>query len=414
MRPGNLRVLAGRLASYELFAVLFLTLAVLARPQWGVVALGILSLVWIARWLATGRLSVRTPLDWCLVGLALALPAALWISADLPLSIGVAAQLVVSLGLYYAVANSAAFGWQATAAVALVVASGAGLALVGLVGVVRSGSQALRLPQQTIDLPAPFDIHVNVLATALVLILPLAISLALMPRASNASSDRPWPLRGRLAAGAAAALMSVTLLLTQSRGAYAAVFAAGGLMAAMRWRAARWVVLALALLGTIAWWLAGDRLSGLLLAGVVGREAVWERALYAIADFPFSGIGLGLFGRVAPLLYPYFDVGAGPLSQAPHAHDLFLQVAVDTGLLGLISFLAVLLASAASLAWLWRRSIGFDKALVWGLAGGLLALVVHGLVDAGAWSSRVAPLLWMLLGLLAASSQREQQRRTDR
>ncbi|MER3513799.1 MAG: hypothetical protein C4310_04935, partial [Chloroflexota bacterium] len=72
-----------------------------------------------------------------------------------------------------------------------------------------------------------------------------------------------------------------------------------------------------------------------------GRLELWSRALEAIADYPFTGIGMGTFDHVIPLRYPYVLLAGAELA-VPHAHNLFLQVAVDLGLPGLIAFVALL------------------------------------------------------------------------
>lgn len=401
MQASKLKSLTGRMASYELFAVLALGLIVLARPQWGVVALGLLALVWVVRRLGSGRWSTHTALDWCILGLVLALPASLYISADLALSLGQVARLLMGVALFYAVVNSAAQGWRFAIVLAIIVAGGAGLALLGLLGATHSGSQVLGLPQQLFNLGLPFRIHANVLATALVLILPLAAALALWPVPAE------WPGGSRLVIGAAALLMLLALALTQSRGAYAGLLAAGLLMLAMRWRWGRWIALASVLLAGALLALTGRDSGNVAVAGILGREEVWLRSLYAIRDFPYSGLGFGLFDQLIPILYPYFVLGAGPLAQATHAHNLYLQIAADAGLLALVSFLAVLLAAAGLAAWLWRQGDEASRPVVWGLAGSLAALSVHGLVDAVAWSSKAAPLFWILLGVLAVQAQRQ-------
>jgi putative inorganic carbon (HCO3(-)) transporter len=134
-----------------------------------------------------------------------------------------------------------------------------------------------------------------------------------------------------------------------------------------------------------------------------------------IQDFPFTGVGMGTFTAVADRLYPFFLYAPGTVE---HAHNLFLQVAVDLGLPGLVAWLAILLGLGYSAGWLVKISSGDAHVLPgrslamtgrWrlGLAAGLLAalvaLVVHGLTDAVTWGMvRPAPLVWLLWGLIAA------------
>ena len=120
-----------------------------------------------------------------------------------------------------------------------------------------------------------------------------------------------------------------------------------------------------------------------------GRPEIWSRAIYAIQDFSFTGTGLGTFRRVVNLLYPLFTVS--PDTDIAHAHNMFLQVAVDLGLPGLIAYLA-LLELAGVVAWgAARRSSGAVRGLSLGLLAGLIALHVYGLTDALALGIQTGP-----------------------
>ena len=154
------------------------------------------------------------------------------------------------------------------------------------------------------------------------------------------------------------------------------------------------------------------------LGGLEQRIEVWSRALYMIQDFPFTGVGMGTFQQVANLLYPFFL--AGPDAQIPHAHNLFLQVAVDLGLPGLIAWLALFLLVCWSAWRVHRCGHTFARSpsphlrvspspYLTGLGAGLLAsqaaLAVHGLTDTVTWGTRPAVLVWAIWGLALAAAQ---------
>jgi putative inorganic carbon (HCO3(-)) transporter len=146
-----------------------------------------------------------------------------------------------------------------------------------------------------------------------------------------------------------------------------------------------------------------------LLGGTQGRLEVWQRAVFIIQDYPLTGVGLGGFGPVVDLLYPFRTLAPGSV---PHAHNLFLQIAVDLGLPGLAAWLAcwaptLLLAGQMFRAAQPGRAAPAELDLARGLAAGLLvsnlALGLHGLTDAVVWGMvRPAPLVWALWGLCAA------------
>lgn len=63
-----------------------------------------------------------------------------------------------------------------------------------------------------------------------------------------------------------------------------------------------------------------------------------------VADFPFTGAGMGTFNDVGALLYPFYEVNN------PGTHNWYLQVGVDLGIPGLITLLVAL--------YQWSRNIG--------------------------------------------------------
>ncbi|MFN2296519.1 MAG: O-antigen ligase family protein, partial [Candidatus Promineifilaceae bacterium] len=124
---------------------------------------------------------------------------------------------------------------------------------------------------------------------------------------------------------------------------------------------------------------------------------LWPWALEGIKDFPFTGTGFGTFREVVRRLYP---VNIDPNYDIAHAHNVFLQVALDVGIPGLIAYLAMLLVSAGA-AW---QLIKRDQALrvvSAGLLASLAAFHTFGLTDTLALGSKSSVLLWAIFGLLA-------------
>jgi putative inorganic carbon (HCO3(-)) transporter len=142
--------------------------------------------------------------------------------------------------------------------------------------------------------------------------------------------------------------------------------------------------------------------STLEVESLTGRVELWSRALYAIQDFPFTGMGMGTFGYVMPVLYPLFQVSPDVI--VLHAHDEFLQVAVDLGLPGLAAFLGIYLIAVWMLIAVWRRDTdSFRRAVALGLLTGVLAHAVFGLTDAVLLTAKPSVFWWALLGLAAGT-----------
>lgn len=127
------------------------------------------------------------------------------------------------------------------------------------------------------------------------------------------------------------------------------------------------------------------------------RLSIWLAVLRMIAAYWATGIGMGsaAFNQV----YPQFMLPGTP---ALHSHNLYLQVALELGVPGLLAFFWLLAAVAAralrALPQLGRRERGVLAALLASLAGFLL----HGAVDNVWYSPKLMLLFWAALGLTLA------------
>lgn len=266
-------------------------------------------------------------------------------------------------------------------------------------------------------------INPNILAGALVVVLPLAVSLLIAP-GQPASHERRSSRLQRLLLAALTGLLLAVLLFTRSRGAQLAALVSLSLVACMRWPRLAWAIpgVGLAVLGAFLWIGPDAALEYVGTGGVIGgldeRLEIWNRALYALQDFAFTGVGIGHFNRVIPLLYPYFLIP--PWIDIPHAHHLILQVGVDLGFPGLIAWLAVQMTVIALSIVTWRHQVGAARALASGILGALVAMFVHGQLDATLWGTRLAFLPWMLYALAvliaspASSPERESSSSPER
>jgi len=130
---------------------------------------------------------------------------------------------------------------------------------------------------------------------------------------------------------------------------------------------------------------------------------IWSRAVLLLQRHPITGPGLGCFEPLLSSQYPLYTVPRGTVS---HAHNLFLQIAVDLGLPGLISYLSILgLAFCMLLAIcgiLGCKSTPAMRNLAHACISSLVGLCLHGLIDAATWGNKGAFLPWVVLGLAAS------------
>ncbi len=90
-------------------------------------------------------------------------------------------------------------------------------------------------------------------------------------------------------------------------------------------------------------------------------------------------------------------------TQVTHAHNELLQVAVDLGIPGLVGYVA-LLTTFAITAWRAYHALNdrWLRALIVGLACGMLAHQVFGLTDAFLLGTKPGVVMWVFMGLVAA------------
>jgi hypothetical protein len=125
---------------------------------------------------------------------------------------------------------------------------------------------------------------------------------------------------------------------------------------------------------------------------------VWQRAILLIRDFPFTGVGIGTFYPVTQVLYPLFDI----TKLVPHAHNIVLTTAVDVGIPGLVIYSA-LLSGFGFAAWkAYRHLDKLAQVILIGLACGMLAHLVYGIMDSFELGTKSGAVLWIFLGLAAA------------
>jgi O-antigen ligase len=403
----RVRVLAGRLAEVEIWPIAILVAASAASTRMLPAALAIGVFFWGARRLAHGRLSVRTPADWPFAVLVILVPVTILVTPLPDVTRTQALRLLVGLTLYYAVAN-----WTTSARRVRLLASGfviAGLSLALTAPVTVSWFAEVKLlfiPEslyRSLPLLLSDPIHPNIMAGSLVILLPFALAPLLFDWSGQSRGERSLCI-------AACLILSFMIVLTKSRGGILALSAIVVAMVALRWRRGWLIAPAGAAVGVVsALWIGPMRMIDALtttqsIGGMGGRLEVWSRALYMIQDFPFTGIGMGAFQQVANLLYPFFL--AGPDAKIPHAHNLFLQVAVDLGLPGLVAWLALFLLVCVAAWQVYRHGRITGNRWLMGLGAALLAsqvaLTVHGLTDATTWGTRPAIIVWGLWGLAMA------------
>ncbi|MCK4437282.1 O-antigen ligase family protein [bacterium] len=133
------------------------------------------------------------------------------------------------------------------------------------------------------------------------------------------------------------------------------------------------------------------------------RVDYWKAGLGMLRDYPVFGSGLGTFGT----LYAKYKLPQGREVQL--AHNNYLQVWTEMGILGIVSFL-----------WLWivflkrgwrliNRLRGTEAAVAVGCYVGVVAFLIHSLVDFDLYVPGIAMNVWLFLALTTSYGEGRRQ-----
>jgi hypothetical protein len=145
-------------------------------------------------------------------------------------------------------------------------------------------------------------------------------------------------------------------------------------------------------------------------SSVDSRAELVRDTLYLIGDFPLFGAGLssfpGLYSHYI-LVLPNFILG--------HSHNLFLDIALEQGPLGLLSGISVIVGSLLLLLRYesGERRIRHFSLLRWAVASSLFVLLLHGLIDDPLYGSRAVLFLFLMPGLAVAIARPHSRENND-
>lgn len=229
----------------------------------------------------------------------------------------------------------------------------------------------------------------NVLGEYFLLIIPLGFALSL--------NARSWPKR--LLALAACGIMVLCLVLTYSRGCYLGLLFAVAVFLVLL--DSRLIVVGIAAILLSPLYLPESVLTRFASIGDMGdtstsyRVYIWMGTLAMLKDYWLCGIGPG--NEAFNTVYPRYAYNA---ITAPHSHNLFLQIACDTGIAGIVVFLLLLIAYYRMMFTAIRRETNrsarfFQIACVSAISG----FLVESMTDYTFYNYRVLLLFWVVLAL---------------
>lgn len=124
------------------------------------------------------------------------------------------------------------------------------------------------------------------------------------------------------------------------------------------------------------------------------RLVEWGRAWTVFLQAPVAGVGMGQYAWHSFSLYVLPEFMDHPTGEVfSHAHNLFMQVMVELGIIGLL-LLVLLLAS-----WFWQFLKGALTPSSWLIMSVLLTLFIHSNLEYPLWYSHFLGVAAIMLGL---------------
>jgi O-antigen ligase len=246
-----------------------------------------------------------------------------------------------------------------------------------------------------------FMYHFNSLAGYLNLVIPFSIGCMVLAK------DHWTRALGLICFGTCTA----ALFLTQSRGG---IIAYGASLFVSIWCLARKPAVRIGILAAISVMVAitapmltkyFERLQNVDELTELSRLAIWASAASMFLGHPVLGVGYGTY-RISSLTYVPEPIG-GQL----HAHNLYLQLLAETGIVGFLVFFILVGSIVRSAVKLVKDPDPLFRIVGIGVCGAVTATLIHGVVD---FLFNVSPqfgaLFWLVFALGVAAFQNSQNR----
>ncbi len=263
----------------------------------------------------------------------------------------------------------------------------------------------------------------NMLGEYLILIIPIAVSMFL------GRGEGLRPITALLSTG----IMGVCLILTWSRGAWLGLIIAALVFLFMWHHRSVWLVFAgVAAIPVLPYVLPASIVQRFTSIGNITdtstsyRVSIWRASANMIEDHLLTGIGIGegAWDRVYPI-YAFNGIEA-----APHSHNLFMQIWLETGLFGILIFFVFLFLLIQSATTMFaslhspyglryliadKKSAGYTsreaenkrirdlmRIAAAGPLCGIIGVLAQGMTDYAWYNYRLYLMFWLACGLASA------------
>lgn len=256
----------------------------------------------------------------------------------------------------------------------------------------NSIQSAIGLPRATASFP-----NCNVMGVYLTGLTPLIAGLALFS----------LRLKNRIFLTSAALIGSLGVCLSLSRGAGIALFISVLFLSLVRKNKIIVTGLIILLLvfpfivpKNIKEWAKNANYRPMILLTDEVRLTIYSNTVHMISEHPFIGVGINTFSKN----YGKYKIAAAEAkvktSDTIYAHNSFLQMAGEMGLLGLGTFLIFLFFTLKSIWAAFKKNTDpFLKVLSVSVFAAIIAYLINSLTETSLYYARVVMIFWFLIGL---------------
>ncbi|HZD59528.1 MAG TPA: O-antigen ligase family protein, partial [Anaerolineae bacterium] len=341
-----------------------------------------------------------TPFAWAFLAFLLFAAVSAVVAPSTVGAVEVIIRFIAYFALVYIVGRSIRSKEMLTWILVLMVISGAITGLYGLYQYIYAPDTAkIGLYDLTEDVAArigsTFE-NPNFYAEYLVLIVPIGLALIL-------------GLRGafrRIALGVATLFLFIGLILTYTRGSWMATGIGVVLMSLMTEAWLFWVWVSVFAIALVAAPGVASRMASItdVTGGTAGfRMKLWRIASGIIREHPVIGIGIGnYYDAFTEYIFRHPELSVGWVIYG--AHNSYLTIWAETGIFGIMSFVAIILVSIKYGLYL-ARAKAQDKYLSWvnsAIFAGVIGFSINSLTSNSFHHPQGAVFFWFLLGLQVA------------
>jgi putative inorganic carbon (HCO3(-)) transporter len=248
--------------------------------------------------------------------------------------------------------------------------------------------------------------NVNFAGEYLSMIIPLSVAMVFHSRGKTP----------KIAFGTTTALMLTHLLLAKSRGAWAGLAGAGIILLFLNpakkgyLKPLLYLALTIAVAFSIIYTVSGSggissikeeavSVLNMRQSSILFRFLVWKSALRMIRESPLTGTGAGNFKIIYPLYRSSEEWHvSGINARVVEAHNDYLQIASELGLIGLGIFIWLLVNALR----IFKKLLKTESILITGLLASVISMLISAVFEFPFHNPATALTFWMILGISGA------------